>query len=332
MLSSAGRRVALLRLIEQNLQELGLPHYVLTTDLTYASSAMQSAACCAQVPPFGSSGYLHSLMNLVKRFKIRLIIPTIDPELDFYAKHQQAFTAAGCTVHISAPQTISIAHDKHSTYDFLLAHRFPTVRQWPFAEAVRQLATEDFPLIVKPRYGSASSGVTFVRNTRQLLAREDETDLIVQTVAEGQEYTVDVYVGRDGKCRCAVPRLRLATRAGEVSKAITVRNSRISRLVQQVAEALPGAYGVLNIQIFHNFQNDEIRVIEINPRFGGGYPLSHAAGAPMVRWILEDVLNLPSTARDDLWQDHLVMLRYDEAVFVGAAQAGFECYPTREKC
>jgi carbamoyl-phosphate synthase large subunit len=119
-----------------------------------------------------------------------------------------------------------------------------------------------------------------------------------------------------------VPRRRIETRGGEVSKGVTIRQPPVITLAKQIAEALPGGYGVLNVQIFYDEKTDALAVIEINPRFGGGYPLAHEAGAHMTRWLLEDVFDLPSTATDDNWRDGLVMLRFDEAVFVTREQAG----------
>jgi carbamoyl-phosphate synthase large subunit len=145
---------------------------------------------------------------------------------------------------------------------------------------------------------------------------------VVQATAPGDEYTVDVLVQRDGRCVCTVPRRRLEVRAGEVSKGVTVRNAAIEHLTKDVAERLPGAYGVLNIQLFHDPATGNVQVIEINPRFGGGYPLSQRAGAPLARWLLEEVAGLPSSATNQEWRAGVVMLRFDDAVFVDAGQVG----------
>ena len=88
-----------------------------------------------------------------------------------------------------------------------------------------------------------------------------------------------------------------------------------------MVKALPGAYGVLNFQVFAEEETGKLAVIEINPRFGGGFPLTHRAGADYARWLLEDLRGLPSTASADGWRDGLVMLRYDAAVFVDQTQA-----------
>jgi len=78
---------------------------------------------------------------------------------------------------------------------------------------------------------------------------------------------------------------------------------------------MPGAYGALNVQCFST-ADGELKVIEINARFGGGYPLAHRAGAPITRWLIEEILGREPQERFDDWEDGLTMLRYDEAVFV----------------
>ena len=105
-------------------------------------------------------------------------------------------------------------------------------------------------------------------------------------------------------------------RAGEVSKSVTVRHTEVIAVVRRLVEELPDAFGALNVQCF--VDGDDVRVIEINARFGGGFPLTLKAGADFPRWLLEEHLGLPSTVETDGWADSLVMLRYDAAVFVHA--------------
>jgi carbamoyl-phosphate synthase large subunit len=324
MLSAAGRRVALMRLLEQSIADLEIPGGVLAMDIHPTSPAMQLAREAVTVPPYRDPQCLPALLGICRDYGLRLIVPTIDPELTFYSEHQDKFRLLGCRINISSPQTIEIGFDKQKTHAFLLDHGFPTVWQATLQQVLESKADIAFPLIVKPRSGSSSIGITIARTHQHLEARSHEAGLLVQSIAQGQEYTVDVFVDRNGRCRCAVPRRRIETRAGEVSKAVTVRHAAVADLARRVAQALPGAFGVLNIQIFHDPRTDQLAVIEINPRFGGGYPLSHQAGAPMTRWLLEDVLDMPSGDEYDRWRAGLVMLRYDEAVFVEAQQAGVE--------
>jgi carbamoyl-phosphate synthase large subunit len=112
-----------------------------------------------------------------------------------------------------------------------------------------------------------------------------------------------------------VPRRRLETRAGEISKGYTVRDPELERWGRRVAERLPGAWGPITLQCFRR-PDQSLAFIEINPRFGGGFPLAWRAGADYPRWLLEWALGLPSTASAEAWRGNVAMLRYDDAVFV----------------
>ena len=91
-------------------------------------------------------------------------------------------------------------------------------------------------------------------------------------------------------------------------------------LGRRIAETLPGAWGPLNIQCFMDASGD-IRVFEINARFGGGYPLAHRAGATFTSWLLDE-LDGRMLSYWDGWQDNLAMLRYDDAVYLSSAEIG----------
>lgn len=321
MLSASGRRVALLRILQDSLRELGITGSVLATDITATSPAYHVGDARCLVPGYRAPGCLEALLDVCKQHQIKLIVPTIDPDLPFYAEHRAAFEAIGTRIVISSPDTIDIGRDKDRTHAWLVEQDLPTVDQCAPEIALENPSDWAFPLFVKPRCGSASIGATVVRDADELRFATRGGDCVVQRLAPGVEYTVDVYVDRDGECRCAVPRRRLETRAGEVSKGMTVRCEPVIELARRVAQSLPGACGVLNIQVFHDEPTQQLNVIELNARFGGGHPLAHAAGATMARWVIQDAMGLPNDAHDD-WQDGLVMLRYDEAVFVTREQAG----------
>jgi carbamoyl-phosphate synthase large subunit len=250
-----------------------------------------------------------------------LVVPTIDPELPVLAEVRETFASIGTTIAVSSPETVTIGADKRNTNAWLRSNGFPTVRQASVRDVVARPGGWDFPVIVKPARGSASVGVRRVQTVEEL-SHHVADDLVVESMAPGVEYTVDVLVDRNGHVQCAVPRRRLEIRGGEVSKAVTIRSTALIELVTDLVRALPGPFGALNVQLFADRQCRDPQVIEINPRFGGGFPLSYAAGADFPRWLLEDVLDLDSSAVPDRWQDGLVMLRYDDAVFVDRAAAG----------
>jgi carbamoyl-phosphate synthase large subunit len=243
------------------------------------------------------------------------VIPTIDTELTAYAVAARQFADAGITVSISSPETVRICGDKVQTHAWLVQQGFPTVRQACVCEVLRRSGEWPLPLIAKPPKGSASIGIRRLETPADLeCLKLLNGDYVIQEVAEGSEFTVNLYVNKMGECVCAIPHLRMEVRAGEVSKGVTVRNPKLIDLARQVATALPIAYGALNMQCFISLDGI-VKIIEINARFGGGYPLAHCAGARFTDWVLDELEGKSLCWFED-WMEDLTMLRYDEAVFV----------------
>ncbi len=341
-LSSAGRRVALLECFREALSKLGQAGRVVVVDTSRTAPTFHLADAAWRVPPCTAPEFIPLMLDLCKRERISLIVPTIDTELPVYARHRDDFAAIGVAIAVSGPETIAIAADKVVTHAWFTQHGFPTVRQGRPQEVLADPASWAFPLVVKPLGGSAGLGLACARSAEALAALASERDdLVVQEIAPGVEHTINVFVDRSGRCRCALPHERIEVRSGEVSKAVTVKHPALMALAKEIAEALPDSYGAMNIQCFLAEHPDEttaateaatrgaldssIRVIELNPRFGGGYPLAYAAGADFPRWLIQEAAGIPCDAGGatapsaeifDGWQDGLAMLRYDEAVFV----------------
>lgn len=324
LLSSAGRRVALLEIWRKTLASMGLEGEVWATDMSRLAPVFHVADRGIEVPRCTAPEFIPMMLELCESEQIRVIVPTIDTELPAYAEHRDAFEAVGTRVLISSPEVIEIAYRKDSTHAWLASQGFPIPRQTTVEDALSHREDWPFPLLTKPVAGSCSIGVAVVHNEGQLRAATADGDYIVQTLATGAEYTVSFLANREGRCLCAVPRKRLRVRGGEVEKGMAVRHPLVEELAFSVCERLPGAYGPMNVQIFHDPVDDALRIIEINPRFGGGFPLAWTAGADYPRWILEELLGRESTASADSWRDGLVMMRYDEAVYRHASEVGLE--------
>ncbi|MGH2747957.1 MAG: ATP-grasp domain-containing protein [Actinomycetota bacterium] len=321
LISSAGRRVALLDIFRKTLRSMGFAGKVMAADMSPLSSAFHRADEAVLVPSCTDPMFVETMLEVCRKRAVRLLIPTLDPELPVYAANRQRFAQIGTTVAISSSEVVSIAYDKGLTHSWLVEHGFPTIRQSE-AEVLRRNDGWSFPLLVKPRTGSSSIGVSIVRDRAELEVATRDGDFVVQTIAEGHEYTIDVMADGLGRCLCAVPRRRLEVRTGEVSKGMTLRSEKLIELGFGICDALPGAYGSLNIQVFSDPDTDRMNVIEINPRFSGGFPLSWQAGARYPQWLIEEILGRKSAAGPDGWQDGLVMLRWDEAVFTTADRVG----------
>lgn len=310
--------MALLRCFRAAVEELGVRARLVATDAGLSAPAAQFADVFYRVPRCDDPAFAAGIAAICRRERPLVIVPTIDTELPFYAERVNELARVGARVVCSGPEGVAIAADKRLTHTWLRRSGFPTVRQAGLDEVCQDVHSWVFPVIVKPVFGSASAGVQRICRPAELLAlRGQGRELIVQEIARGEEYTVHTYVDRRGRCLSAVPCRRLEVRGGEVSKGITVRHEPLMALATRISERLPGAYGPLNVQIF--LSNDgEMRVIEINPRFGGGYPLADRAGMASARWLLEEALaRRPGPVEN--WQDDLAMLRYDEAVFLPGA-------------
>lgn len=342
LISSAGRRVELLRSFRRTLDALAAADAsdrgrVLAVDCSWYSSAFHDADEAFLVPRCTDPDFVPRMIELCHAERVDLVVPTIDPELPIYADARDQFAAVNTTVAISSPEVVSIASDKKRTHDWLTTEGFPTVMQGTIADVRADPDAWRFPLVVKPRFGSASVGVTLVDSPAELeramasasaglpgdrdRRREVEPDLVVQTRADGIEHTVDALVTRGGADIAAVPRRRMEVRSGEVAKAVTVRSPALIELTEKLCTALPGAYGPLNIQMFLDEESERLAIIELNARFGGGYPLAFAAGADFPQALLQEALGLSVTAPIYGWRDNLVMLRYDAAIFVDGAEA-----------
>ena len=312
LLTSVGRRVTLLKDFRQSMQRSNVAGKIITADLKANAPASILADAAELVPRIDNPNYIDSLVDICIRHKIDLLVPLIDTELHLLALHRQRFSDLGVTLLVSSTETNEICYEKSKTSIFFRKIGVKTPKLYTLSE----ITDRYFPLIVKPNSGSSSVGVYYVKNRVELdfLANYVE-DAIIQELVIGDEYTIDVLLDFDGKAISIVPRLRLETRAGEVSKGVTVKNSALIAAAKYVSESLPGAIGCITIQCF--LQPDgEISFIEINPRFGGGYPLSYQAGADFPSWIMQ-LFNgeTPQIALDG-WEDDLVMLRYDDAIFL----------------
>jgi carbamoyl-phosphate synthase large subunit len=321
LLSSVGRRSQLVSCFRQAFEKLGVEGRIIGCDSnpTYAPAAYLVDQC-HEVTRCNDPSFLEDVLSLAKAHNVSLIVPTIDPELPLYASAREMFRAEGIQVAISGPKTVQIAGDKVETNTWLNSHGIPTVCQASAQQVMADLERWPLPVIVKPRRGSASVGVMKITSHEMLQAVVSlNPELLIEECATGEEHTINVFVNALRQCVCTVPHRRIETRGGEVSKGVTAKNPALMQLAKTIVDALPDAFGALNIQCFLNEQGI-VRVTEINARFGGGFPLANEAGATFPLWLLQEILGIPSPSEYDAWTDQLTMLRYDSSVFfkVGA--------------
>jgi len=318
LITSVGRRVSLVRLFREALHKLNIKGLVHAVDFQNHAPGLLAADKFQTVHRVTDINYIDKLLEICLTNNIKLVIPTIDTELLILSREKDKFLSHGIQILVCSQSVNKIFFDKRNTHLFFNNNGIPSPNLYNSSEA-QELPQSSFPLLLKPNNGSSSIGVTKVLNHKELLFFFDYLeDPIIQDFIDGKEYTVDVLLDLNGNVKCIVPRLRVETRAGEVSKSITVRDFEIIDWASKIAVLLKGAIGCITIQCIKQ-KNGAIKFIEINPRFGGGFPLTAQAGADFPRWILQMIVGLNLDADiQELWSDGCLMLRYDEAFFKNA--------------
>lgn len=313
LLTSAGQRVSLLRSFQESLRSLGIDGKIGAADMRRDAPTMHVADFSVHVPSARDAHYTESLLEACREHRVSLVIPLIDPELPVLAACRKEFEKEGVRVVVSSERTTEIAEDKRNTGAFLIRSGFETPR---LLDLENGEPAPTFPVVIKPADGSSGQSFYRVSSKAELdFYRRRVPNPIIQEFVEGQEYTLDVLADFRGVARCVVPRRRIETRAGESVKGATERDWDLIDLGRRVVDALPGAMGCITVQCFRS-PDGTMPVIEINPRFGGGFPLSYAAGALFPRWIIEMHLGMEPLIELAGWRDGLAMLRYYDAVVV----------------
>ena len=235
LFSSAGRRVELMNCFRADARVLGSSLKVLATDMNPAySPACQSAAEAIPMPRCTDAEFIPRMLEVCVRKGVSLVIPTIDTELIVLAAHRDEFARCGVRVAISSAEVVSLARDKRATAQFLESNSFPVPRTGSIDDVLASAGSWSWPLILKPVDGSCSQGLHVVSDVPAMLALPvSRRDYVAQELWKGKEYTVNVFFDNAGRLRCAVPHWRYETRAGEVSKGITVREPTLMKLAER---------------------------------------------------------------------------------------------------
>jgi len=299
LITSAGRRVSLVKNFEKHFN-------VFTADMNPSlSSACQYCGKFFKVPAVKDENYIPYLIDICKKNDIKIIVPTIDTELSILAENNGLLLKEGILPIISSKEICDTFYLKTTTEKFFTKFGFKTPK------IIKDLENANYPLFAKLNNSSLSIGAMKINSYEE--AKTLNGDYVFQEFIKGNEYTIDAFFDKDSNLICVVPRQRLEVRCGEVAKAKTSKDKLIIDEIKKLSKHLKGAFGCLTIQLFK--RDEEIIFIEINPRFGGGYPLSFLAGADYAKFI-KDIYENKKLNYFEEWQDNLIMLRYDAEVLV----------------
>ncbi|WP_396601320.1 ATP-grasp domain-containing protein [Algibacter sp. R77976] len=287
---------------------LGREVTTIALDSQASATALQVADIAIVVPEISSDDYIIELKKIVTKYKADAIIPLNDLEFPLLLEHKNSLEELGAKVFISNEETVNIALDKWESYKFFKSEGFNTPKTFLKIEnAISSIETNEitFPLIVKPRWGSASIDIHVVNSIEELnlayklqkfkrsslifetLNKDNSEDFIlIQEFIKGQEYGMDILNDLEGNFVDVFVRKKIAMRSGETDKAITIDNKSFKEVGGKLAKVTKHI-GVIDCDFF--VVNDQIYILEINPRFGGGYPFTHEAGvnipAIYISWL-----------------------------------------------
>ena len=317
LITSAGKRVVLVQIFQKTLKELGLDAKVYTTDMKpgMAPAGVVSDKCF-RVSRCTADGYIDELLQICKEENVGVIIPTIDTELLILSKNKSRFDENGVQLALSDIEFIKICRDKRLTETYLKELGIPVPKSVDKYHPV-------FPMFAKPYDGSLSTNIHIIKDESELTkAILNDPKLLFMEYIDKQEYkefTVDMYYGKDSRVKGIVPRERIEIRAGEINKGIT-RKNYIFEFLKERMDTLPGVRGCICLQLFYREKDNDIKGIEINPRFGGGFPLSYYAKANFSEYLIREYLQGKNVDYSDKWLDKTLMLRYDNDVIVYDAE------------
>ncbi|HCN50174.1 MAG TPA: carbamoyl phosphate synthase large subunit [Chryseobacterium sp.] len=313
LISSAGQRVSLVRAFQKELRKINPDAKLFTVDLNpVLAPACHVSDGFEKIDRVTAPGYISELLEICKKKNIKMIIPTIDTELLILAENKDLFLQNGIIPIVSSLDFIKKCRDKRVINEFFTENNI---------DIPKNLDKDNltFPLFIKPYDGSLSADTFLIRQASDLTEYHFQNPkLMFMEYIDHQiydEFTVDTYYNKHGELRCVVPRKRIFVRAGEVNKGVTKKNE----ILEYIKKNLPkiyGAIGCLTMQFFFHPVEKRIVGIEINPRFGGGYPLSYLAGANYPEWLLKEYFMGHDIPYFEDWEDNLLMLRYDDEVLV----------------
>ena len=302
LFTCAGRRTYLLKYFKENLAE---GDKVIATDMQLSAPALQAADIKLQVPAVYDPEYVDITLGICREYAVDVLISLNDLELPILAENKPRFEEIGVKVIVSDPRVIDICFDKYKTAQWveLLGLNSPkTYVRLEDAKEALAAGEISFPLFMKPRWGSGSIGLESIADMEELdiyyhlltkkikktilaTASVGDEDILIQEKLTGSEFGLDVMNDLNGKNVGVSVKQKLAMRAGETDKAVTVDLPDVREIGRKIGIAL-GHIGNLDVDIMQRADGTYC-VLELNPRFGGGFPFSYEAGVNMPKAIIQ---------------------------------------------
>ena len=303
LLTSVGRRSYLVQYFKDVLGNTG---YVHVGNSSRLSPAFRVADRSVVTPLIYDPKYISFIINYCKAENIQLVLSLFDIDLPVLAAHKSEFEEAGIHLIVSDLEVVQICNDKWRTFCFLKEKGFSvplTCLTLDEADCARKDGSLSYPVMIKPRWGMGSLSIYSAQDGEELhvlykkcrreieksyLSYEAKADpehaVIIQEMIQGDEFGLDVINDLSANYQTTIVKKKVAMRSGETDCAQIVEVSELEQLGERIAKTL-GHIANLDMDIL--YQGNIPYIIDLNARFGGGYPYSHMAGVNLPKAILK---------------------------------------------
>lgn len=234
------------------------------------------------LPNVDDLDYLPAVFELCEREQIDAVVCVEDYDVSKLAEARTQFVDRGIVPLFPSRDVTELARDKYRMCAFLTDNGIATPRT---AISLEEASDFVYPLYVKPRRGHGSDRIFLARTERELeVFFAYAPDMIIQEAAPGEEINIQLCSDFEGRPVGMCVLRKKAMRHGETAQAETFRDPAVMDFGLRLGELL-GATGPMDVDLMQD--GDRLMVLEANTRFGGGYPVSHLAGADFPKLLLE---------------------------------------------
>ena len=294
----------------------------IAVDASDLAPALYHADSRALVPRVDAPGYVSALRDLVVLHDVRLIVPLTD--LDHLQLARARDDLGGAVVLVPGEDAIARCADKFLAHEFFESCGIGSPPTWLPSSLPDDL---EYPVLVKARRGFGSRHIYRASDAGELefFLNYTTEESMVQAVCRGVEFSVDVFCDLEGRCLAAIPRTMIESKGGESIKGMTVKDAELIEFGRRVSEALP-IVGPANVQCFRE-PGGELQATDVNPRFGGGFPLPTAAGSHYPELALQLANGERPEPRFGDFQEGVVMTRFFSQVILEESDGALEPLP-----
>lgn len=266
------------------------------------------------LPDILDDSYVPRLLEVCQDYKVDVLISFFDLDIHVLSKYKEEFKKIGVLPLIPSFDVSIISFDKLETFNFLNENNFNTPKTYINKQKVIddiEFGKINYPLIIKPRYGFGSREIYTINNEKELEFFLDysKEEMIIQEKIPGVEYHIDILNDFKKNVISVVPKKKISMRSGETDQAKVLDNEDLKKIGQKIGEKL-NTIGPIDIDLF--LYNNKYYILEINPRFGGGYLFSHMAGTDhpglIMQLLKEQELDNHLTQYNE---DLILMKKYD---------------------